>query len=85
MKLKVDIPPRVESGPVCFEYNNGEVDWYGTFFRGDNAAGYAMDLTMLLAEIDETKIQNVFALNGVKGLLRMLEGSNENLHPELRQ
>ena len=57
---------RPETGPMQFKD-----DWSGVFIRGDNAFGYAMALKRVLD--GEKGIPEVY----VRGLLALLEGSNE--------
>ena len=69
--------PRVESGPTRF----GD-DWCGVFLRGDTAAYYAMTLRQVLHPNGE----DVDAMTGalariqLRGLLRILEASDERTH-----
>lgn len=56
--LKLDIPPRVESGPVRFIYSDGYADHAGLFLRGDDAFGYAMSLNAVLEYLKNAEISN---------------------------
>ena len=74
--------PRVESGPTRF----GD-DWCGVFLRGDTAAYYAMTLRQVLHPNGEDVDAMTGALARVqlRGLLRILEASDERTHtPNVR-
>lgn len=65
---------RVETGPVKFQYADGEKDWTGVFIRGDNALHYAFHLQLLLEEDHEPDaLQDVI----MQGLLKLLDGNQE--------
>ncbi len=69
--------PRIETGVVRF----GD-DWCGVFIRGDDSANYAMSLRNVLHPNGE----DVDAMTGalariqLRGLLRILESSDERTH-----
>ena len=62
---------RVETGPL--QVGDG---WPGLFIRGDNAAGYALSLTVVLSGIDHGYRPNPIDLANVRGLLRLLQDTN---------
>lgn len=71
---------RPEDGPMIFED-----DWCGTFIRGDSSAFYAMQLSLLLKEIENKDKMSSSAIDfsvipSIKGLKEILESSN--MHSE---
>ena len=74
-QLKIDEPPRVESGAVAFAYNTGYVDWPGLFIRGDQAAYLATCIDHVLPLLkDGDDPQIVFAEAELRGLRDMIRG-----------
>ncbi len=69
--------PRVETGPTRF----GD-DWCGVFIRGDSAFHYAMLLRQVLHPNGEDvdAMTGAFARIQLRGLLRILEASDERGH-----
>ena len=62
---------RVETGPL--QINN---DWPGTFIRGDNSFGYALELEEILGALtDEQKRTHWIAVGGLQNLLDVLKSS----------
>ena len=56
---------RIETGPVEFTYPSGQVDWPGTFIRGDNAGWYAMLLKRVLDVAPPDMAMDVMQLRGL--------------------
>lgn len=64
--------PRVETGAVRFGS-----DWTGTFLRGDDSFGYAIQLRHLLALLKAKEPVPNYLLIAIADLASTLEESNE--------
>ena len=67
---------RAETGILEFEG-----DWPGVFIRGDNAAGFAMSLQMVLTQSTADPMSKMI----VEGLLHLLEGSDVRTNPTMQR
>lgn len=59
---------RIESGPIILNPENrdkNDPDWPGVFFRGDDAAHYAVHLEIALLELGDKDLISTSVLRGL--------------------
>lgn len=63
---------RIETGPLKF----GD-DWCGVFIRGDNAFGHALDIELVLSEINNGQSVSPIGVINLERLMNILRSCDE--------